>query len=516
VTAYRPWPALWALVIGFFMILVDTTIVSIANPAIMAGLRADISQAIWVTSAYLLTYAVPLLVTGRLGDRFGPRRVYLAGLTLFTLASLWCGLSTSIGMLIAARAVQGVGASLLTPQTMAVITRTFAPDQRGRAMSLWGATAAVATLVGPVLGGLLVDSLGWQWIFFVNVPVGVIGFVLAWRLVPVLETHRHRFDLPGVALWSVAMFCIVFGIQEGERYDWGPLFGPLTVPGLIVIGVVVLAVFVWWQTVTKGEPLLPLKLFADRNFSLANAAIATVGFAVTSNALPLVFYYQLVLGFTPTRAALQLVPMAVVSGGLAPVVGRLVDRVHPRYLASFGLALMAAVLVWYHFWLVPDEALWWRLLIPSAVMGVAAAFTYSPIGTTATFNLPVRQAGAGSGVYNSTRQVGSVLGSAAIAALIQAQLVTQLPGGAASGQAAEAAGRLPAGLQAGFAAAMANSVLLPAAAAALGAVLTAFFVQRRALAPWTAATVQQGQPAASQGALGLETSNVSADSEVPR
>jgi EmrB/QacA subfamily drug resistance transporter len=496
VSAYRPWPALWALVIGFFMILVDTTIVSIANPAIMTGLDADVSQAIWVTSAYLLTYAVPLLITGRLGDRFGPRRVYLAGLTLFTLASLWCGLSTSIGMLIAARAVQGLGASLLTPQTMAVITRTFAPQQRGQAMSLWGATAAVATLVGPVLGGILVDSLGWEWIFFVNVPVGVVAFVLAWRLVPALETHPHRFDLPGVALWAVAMFCIVFGIQEGERHDWASLWGPLTVPELIGIGVVVLAVFLWWQTVTKGEPLLPLALFADRNFSLANAAIATVGFAVTSNALPLVFYYQLVLGFSPTRAALQLVPMAVVSGSLAPLVGRLVDRVHPRYLATSGLALTAGVLVWYHFWLVPDESLWWRLLIPSAVMGLASAFTYSPIGTTATYNLPVQQAGAGSGVYNSTRQVGAVLGSAAIAALIQAQLAAHLPGGAASGSAAETSGRLPAALQEGFATAMANSLLLPAAVALVGALLTAFFAARKSRTRWTGSTVAAAQPGA--------------------
>lgn len=513
-SSYRPWPALWALVIGFFMILVDTTIVSIANPAIMAGLDADINQAIWVTSAYLLTYAVPLLITGRLGDRFGPLRVYLIGLTVFTLASLWCGLSDSIGMLIAARAVQGLGAGLLTPQTMAVITRTFPPHERGQAMSLWGATAAVATLVGPILGGILVDSLGWEWIFFVNVPVGVVAFVLAWRLVPRLETHPHRFDLPGVALWAVAMFCIVFGIQEGQRHEWGALWGPLTVPELIGIGVVVLAAFLWWQRVTRGEPLLPLGLFADRNFSLANAAIATVGFTITANALPLVFYYQLVLGFTPTRAALQLIPMAVISGALAPVVGRLVDRVHPRYLACFGLGLMAAVLVWYHYWLVPDETLWWRLLFPSAAMGLASAFTFSPIGTTATYNLPVRQAGAGSGVYNSIRQVGAVLGSAAIAALIQSQLALNLPGGSAAGNQAEAAGRLPATLQPGFSQAMANSLLLPAAVSLCGAVIAAFFVERKAVGSWQAARTAEGQPSTAGGALGLDPSTASADSEV--
>lgn len=184
---------LWALVVGFFMILVDTTIVSVANPAIKAALDPatnNLDNVVWVTSAYLLAYAVPLLITGRLGDRFGPRTsIYLVGLAIFTLASLGCGLSGSLGMLVAMRAVQGIGASLMTPQTMAVITRTFPADRRGAAMGLWGATAGMATLVGPLAGGLLVDGLGWEWIFFVNLPVGVIGFVLAWVLVPKLPTR---------------------------------------------------------------------------------------------------------------------------------------------------------------------------------------------------------------------------------------------------------------------------------------------------------------------------------------
>jgi EmrB/QacA subfamily drug resistance transporter len=480
----KPWPALWALVVGFFMILVDTTIVSVANPRIMQGLGTDINAVIWVTSAYLLTYAVPLLVTGRLGDRFGPKRIYLLGLVVFTAASAWCGFSGSIEMLIAARAVQGLGASLLTPQTMSVITRTFPPYERGQAMSLWGATAAVATLVGPILGGFIVDGLGWEWIFFVNVPVGIIGFVLAWRLVPTLETHSHRFDLPGVVLWAIGMSCLVFGIQEGETYAWGRIWGPISVWGLIITGLVVLGIFVWWQRVGRGEPLLPLRLFRDRNFSLANTAIAMVGIAITSNSLPLVFYYQLVLGFSPTRAALQLVPMALFSGGLAPVVGRLVDRVHTRYLAGAGLFGMAAAMVWYAVWLVPDESLWWRLLLPSALMGIGSAFTFSPISATATHNLAPADAGAGSGVYNSVRQVGAVLGSAAIAALIQARLAVTLPGGASAGNRAEAAGRLPEALRAGFTAAMASSMLLPAAAALVGAVVSVFFVERTMDRAW--------------------------------
>jgi EmrB/QacA subfamily drug resistance transporter len=495
---YKPWPALWALVVGFFMILVDTTIVSVANPRIMQGLHTDINAVIWVTSAYLLAYAVPLLVTGRLGDRFGPKRIYLAGLVVFTLASAWCGLAGSIGGLIAARAVQGLGAALLTPQTMAVITRTFPPHQRGQAMSLWGATAAVATLVGPILGGFLVDGLGWEWIFFVNVPVGIVGFVLAWRLVPDLETHSHQFDLPGVLLWAVGMFCLVFGIQEGETYAWGPIWGPISVWGLIVTGIVVLGAFVWWQHVGRGEPLLPLRLFGDRNFSLANGAIFMVGVAVTSNSLPLVFYYQLVLGFSPTRAALQLVPMAVFSGALAPVVGRLIDRVHTRYLATAGLLGMAASMFWYSRWLVPEESLWWRLLLPSALMGISAAFVWSPNSATATHNLAPADAGAGSGVYNSVRQVGSVLGSAAISALMQARLAANLPGGADAANSAESAGRLPEALRAGYSAAMASSMLLPACAALLAAGVSVFFAERKANPGW-GGSAAAGAPAPSAG-----------------
>src|SRR6476469_9398350 len=227
-----PWPALWALCVGFFMILVDTTIVSVATPTILADLHTDVDAVVWVTSAYLLAYAVPLLITGRLGDRFGPRRLYLLGLVVFTLASLWCGLAQNVETLIAARVVQGLGAAVMTPQTMAVITRIFPPDRRGSAMAIWGATAGMATLVGPILGGVLVDGLGWEWIFFINVPVGLVGFALAWRLVPTLTTHPHKFDIPGVLLSALGLFLVVFGIQEGETYDWGTITGPITVWGL--------------------------------------------------------------------------------------------------------------------------------------------------------------------------------------------------------------------------------------------------------------------------------------------
>ncbi|ACL40682.1 drug resistance transporter, EmrB/QacA subfamily [Pseudarthrobacter chlorophenolicus A6] len=487
----KPWAALWSLVIGFFMILIDSTIVSVANPRIMEGLGADINSVIWVTSAYLLAYAVPLLITGRLGDRFGPKKLYLLGLVVFTLASLWCGLAQDVETLIAARVLQGLGAAVMTPQTMAVITRIFPPDRRGAAMAIWGATAGMATLVGPILGGVLVDSLGWEWIFFINVPIGVVGFILAVRNVPALRTHPHRFDIPGVLLSAVGVFLLVFGIQEGETYNWGTITGPISVWSLIIAGIIVLAGFVTWQRFNKGEPLLPLGLFRDRNFSLANLGITMVGFTVTSFGLPLIFYYQMVRGLTPTQSALLMVPMALISGGMAPVVGKIVDRVNPKYLATAGLTLMAVALVWNGLLMQPDTPIW-LFLLPSAVLGFANAGIWAPLSTTATRNLPPRQAGAGSGVYNTTRQFGAVLGSAAIAVLIQSRLAAELPAGpggqaGGAGEGMAMGGSLPEFLHAGFSTAMAQSILLPAAVVLAGAVVVLFFAKPKPVQGWGSA-----------------------------
>ncbi len=483
-----PWPALWALVIGFFMILVDTTIVSVANPAIKAALDPstdNLDNVVWVTSAYLLAYAVPLLITGRLGDRFGPKNIYLIGLAIFTLASLWCGLSTSLEGLIVARAVQGLGAAFMTPQTMAVITRTFPAERRGAAMGLWGATAGVATLVGPLLGGLLVDGLGWEWIFFINLPVGVVGFVLAWLFVPRLETHPHRFDVLGVVLSAVALFLIVFGLQEGEKFDWGVIWGPISVWGLIAAGLVVLTLFLVQQARTRSEPLVPLVLFRDRNFAGANVAIAAVGFTVTSMSLPLMFFLQTARALTPTEAAMLLIPMAVLSGVLAPFAGKLLDRSDPRIILIPGLLCVAGALVWYSVLMNMDTPIW-AFLLPSALMGLGNAGMWGPLATTATRRLQPHQAGAGAGIYNTTRTIGSVIGSASIAAFMQARLEANLPrlGDAPSGIIGD--GALAPQVAEGFSSGMAQALLLPASVMAV-ALIASLFLGRYAASDAAAA-----------------------------
>ncbi|WP_394160712.1 DHA2 family efflux MFS transporter permease subunit [Galactobacter valiniphilus] len=488
VTPRQAWKALSALILGFFMILIDTTIVTTALPVLMEELDADLNGGVWVTSAYLLAYAVPLLVAGRLGDRFGPKNLFLIGLVIFTLASLACGLAPTVGALIAARAVQGLGAALLTPQSMSLITRMFAPEHRGAPMALWGATAGVATLVGPLLGGVLVDGIGWEWIFFVNVPVGIVCFVLVVLWVPKLPIASHSFDLLGVFLSAVGIFLLVFGIQQGESHEWGAIWGPITAWQFIVGGLVVLALFVLWQAKNKKEPLLPLHLFKERNFTLANVAITAMGIAVTTFAVPVVLYLQTVREFTPTQAALTMAPMSLTGIILAPITGKLVSQWDPKRLAVPGFFLFSVGMFWMA-WLVGHQASLWEILLASAVMGIGSAGVWPSVSFTATRDLLPSEAGAGSGVFNTTRQIGSVIGSALIALVMQAAIQAQVTaamagqGGAAAGGASGAAGgtggdAVPSFLHAAFATAYGQSVLLPAIAAAVGCLAALCFRPR--------------------------------------
>ncbi|HET9422537.1 MAG TPA: DHA2 family efflux MFS transporter permease subunit [Nocardioides sp.] len=464
----RPWPALGALCIGFFMILVDMTIVTVATPDIMAELDASTNDVLWVTSAYLLAYAVPVLISGRLGDRIGPKWMYLAGLAVFTAASLWCALSGSIEMLIAARVVQGVGAAMITPQTMAVITRIFPPERRGQAMALWGATAGVATLVGPILGGVLVDAGGWEWIFLINVPVGMVAFVLNWRLVPVLATHEHTFDWIGVVLSGVAMFALVFGLQDGEQRGWDALIW-----ALIIGGILAFVIFVWWESRTTKEALVPLHIFRDRNFSVSNVGISAMGLAATAMGFPLMLYAQLVRGYSALEASLLMAPMAIVSLIMAPVVGRFTDKVHPRLLVGTGFALTSIAVFWVAAFLTPTADVW-QILLPMGLLGLGMAGVWAPLAATATRNLPMHLAGAGAGVYNATRLVGSVIGSAGIAVLMESRLAAQ---GLEAGGGPEAGGvqTLPPAVHDAFSTAMSEAMIFPAVVLAIGMLAALLF-----------------------------------------
>ena len=422
----NPWAALSALCLGFFMILLDTTIVNVAIPAMITDLDASLNAIIWVNSVYLLTYAVPLLLTGRLGDRYGPKRLFLIGLVVFIGASLWCGLSNSVEMLIVARAVQGLGAAAMTPQTMAFITHLFPPAKRGGAMGLWGAVAGIATITGPLLGGFLVDHFGWEWIFFVNLPLGVIALVMAVLLVPDWQPgHSHSFDPLGIALCCLGLSLVVFGVQDGQHFAWGEVWGPITIPEIIAAGVALLVAFVWWQARNKREPLLPLEIFGNRNFSLGNVANLVIGFGVTGLFLPLIIYIQSVLGLSAIESGLLTAPMSLLSGVFSAVSGKLSDRPWAKYLPGTGFALLAvgvALLAWR----VEPGIESWRLIPVLLVCGAGMGLVFAPLANISTRGVDRRLMGAGSGIFNTSRQIGAVLGSAAVGVVLQARLATRL------------------------------------------------------------------------------------------
>jgi EmrB/QacA subfamily drug resistance transporter len=346
----------------------------------------------------------------------------------------------------------------------------------------------VATLVGPILGGILVDALGWEWIFFINVPVGLVGFFLAVRLVPTLPTHTHTFDWVGVALSGVGMFFLVYGIQQGHKYHWNGWIG-----ASIVAGLALFAAFVIWQSRNRSEPLVPLSLFGDRNFSISNFAISTMSFTATAMGFPTMLYAQLVRGYSPLNAALLFVPMALMTIILAPIVGRFTDKVHPRALCGLGFAVTAVAVYAISRTLTPTGAVW-HILAAMALLGVGMAGIWAPLAATATRNLPMRLAGAGSGVYNATRQVGAVLGSAAIAVLIDSRIAAHgLSGGAEPDGALQ---QLPTVVRDPFSQAMSDAMVLPALVMVLGLVTVLFFQLPRHLSPreQAAAGTQDAEP----------------------
>ncbi len=423
----NPWAVLLVISLGFFMTLLDLTIVNIAIPNMISRLHASLDDILWVINGYALVLAVLVITAGRIGDLRGPRNIFAAGVALFTLASAACGLAGSPTQLIAFRVIQGVGAAMLMPQTLAIITHTFPPERRGAAFGVWGAVAGVATVAGPTLGGLLVTAFDWRWIFFINLPIGVIVLAASFVIIPAMRPGgRHRLDITGVVLASASLLAICYGLIEGQRYNWGKITGFVSIPLVLGAGVVLLGIFLLYQARSQDrEPLVPFALFRERNFSLMNVVMGSLAIGMMGIFLPLTIYLQSVVGMTALRAGLTLAPASIVSMFLAPFAGRMADRIGGKYILMTGLTLFGAGMGWIALIAQPASR-WYDFVAPLIVAGTGMGCIFAPMSTIALRNVKPQLAGAASGMLNTNRQVGSVIGTAAVGALLQNRLAAAL------------------------------------------------------------------------------------------
>ena len=447
----NPWLVLLVLTTGFFMIMLDTTIVNVAIPAMSAGLNTTLDQILWVLNAYVLVYAVLLITAGRLGDLYGQRTLFAIGLAVFTVASALCGLSQTPNELIAARVLQGVGGALLTPQTLAILTTIFPPERRGAAFGVWGGVAGLATLAGPTLGGALITYIDWRWIFYVNVPVGIAALVATFLIIPDLRPGRqHGWDVVGIILATAGLFAIVFGLIEGQRYDWGQIGSyAITIPEVIGAGIALVVVFLVWERYQR-EPLVPLGLFRERNFAVANWMAAAISFGMLSMFLPFTIYLQSARGFSALVAGLTLAPMSVTSMFTAPFAGRLSDRIGGKYILMTGVLLFTVGMGTIALVAGPDST-WINFLVPAVIAGLGIGMTFAPMTAVAMRNIKPQVAGSASAVLNTIRQMGAVIGSAVVGGLLQNRLAVTL-----HDQAVSHAGSLPAAFRDQFVAIFTN------------------------------------------------------------
>ena len=442
----NPWAVLAVFALGTFLTLLDLTIVNIAIPSIVDDIHAPLDGILWMLNAYSLVYAVLLITSGRLGDIFGPRQLFATGVAVFTVSSALSGLSQDATQLVLSRAGQGLGAALLAPQGLPMITSLFPADRRGGVFAIFGMLAGLAVVLGPTLGGLIVANWGWRWIFYVNVPVGALILALTFRVVPDLRPGRpHRLDLSGVALATAGLFAVVFGLIEGQRYDWGTITGPISIPLVIAVGLAVIAIFLIQQARRQGrEPLLPFEIFADRNFALMAFVLMAMGFAIVGVFLPLTLYFQSVLGLDAFSAGLTIAPQPVAMMLASGPIAALIQKGYAKRILFLGLLLFVGGQGWIAYTVSADGSRW-ALLPGLVVAGVGMAGVWTPLFDLGTRTLQPRLAGAASGVFSTIQELGAVMATAVIGAVLQNQLATSL-----RAQATSYSAQLPAPVRAPF------------------------------------------------------------------
>ncbi len=410
----RRWWTLAAMCFALFMIMLDNTVVNVALPSIQDDLGASLSGLEWTVNAYTLTFAVLLVTGGRLGDIFGRRRMFLFGVVVFAVSSAAIGLAPSQGMLVAFRAVQGIGAAFMMPATLSIITVTFPPEERGKAIGTWAGVSALALAIGPVVGGALTEYVSWRAIFFLNLPVaaGAVAVTLFAAHESRDETSEHTIDWAGIVALSVSLTALVLALVEGNGWGWGSgrivALGAITVAGLVA--------FVALEPRVR-EPMVDFELFRSKTFLGANAVGFIVSFAMLAMFFFLALYMQNMLGYSAVEAGVRFLPSTLMIVAIAPIAGRLADRIGPRPLIATGLSLTALSMF---LQTRIDVGTGYGTLLPAfMIMGVGMALVMSPMSTAAMNAVAPSKAGVGSGVLSMSRMVGGTFGVAAIGALFQ-------------------------------------------------------------------------------------------------
>jgi EmrB/QacA subfamily drug resistance transporter len=403
------------------MVMLDNTVVNVALPTISEELGAGVSGLQWIVDGYVLAVAALLLTGGILGDRYGRKKTFIGGLSLFALASLACGLSQTTGQLIAARALQGIGAALLMPGTLSIITVTFPPHERARAIGLWAGMSGLALALGPTVGGLMVEHLGWQSVFFLNVPIGVVAFLTATRTVreSVSEQERH-LDITGLALGTTGLFAVTYGLIEANQKGWGD---PLIVGSLVAAGVL-LATFLVWES-RAAHPMMPLRFFRIRAFSAGNLVAFSVSLGMFASFFFLSLYMQLIHGYSAFEAGVRFLPMTVMIILTAPAAGRFAQKHGSRAPMTYGLILAGGGLLALGLWLDVDTS--FALILPVfVVMGHGMGATMAPMTSAVMNAVGHERAGLGSAMTNTSREVGGVFGIALLGTVLTTKLKSSL------------------------------------------------------------------------------------------
>jgi EmrB/QacA subfamily drug resistance transporter len=393
------------------MVTLDNLVVTTALPVIRTDLHASLEGLEWTVNAYTLTFAVLLLTGAALGDRFGRRRMFAVGLGIFTVASAAAALAPSMGVLVAARAVQGAGGAIVMPLTLTILSAAVPAEKRGVALGAWGGIGGLAVALGPLVGGAVVSGLSWQWIFWINVPVGLVLIPLALRRLD--ETHgpSGRLDLPGVGLASAGLLGIVWGLVRGNGQGWASPEIVLSLAG----GAAVLAGFVLWELRT-ASPMLPMRFFRNRTFAMTNLASLLMFFGMFGSIFLLAQFFQTVQGYSPFGSGLRILPWTAMPIFVAPIAGALSDRIGGRRIIATGLALQAVGLGWIAAVSTPTTP-YADLVVPFVLSGIGMALFFAPVANLVLSSVRPEEEGQASGANNAIRELGGVFGVAVLASI---------------------------------------------------------------------------------------------------